>query len=294
MVERHSVGSIEAAQATNVSRNYEGCCFDGRQLITLKFRSEAHPTGNASQHPDEARKIFFDLLAERLDDATMIISSHRLDEVSALVNRVVEMDIVGDPAKEKLLTVTEKGLGKATLISEYRETHRGAGGVKTLNVTAKTGKVVGAKVLPPKLDADLLLISKRGHTIRMDVNSIPLRGRATQGVILMRVKNDSVASVSLLEKTPEAIAEAIAEVSGAVEKILNGSAKKILEPKVSVDEAVEKMEKAAEKADIAKLVKAAKKDITAQKKEKKPAEKKKADDKKGKTAIKKATKKAKK
>ncbi|MCF7846331.1 MAG: hypothetical protein K9L85_03770, partial [Candidatus Peribacteraceae bacterium] len=203
-------------------------------------------------------------------------------------DHVVEMDVVGDPTKEKLLTVTEKGLGKATLISEYRATHRGAGGVKTLNVTAKTGKVVGAKVLQPELDADLLLISKRGQTIRMDVNSIPMRGRATQGVILMRVKNDSVASVSLLEKMPEAIQEAIEEVSGAVDKLLSGDGKKAPEPNISPDEAVAKMEKAAEKSDLDKLVKAAKKDVAAQKKEQKSSAKKKADDKKGKRAIKKA------
>ncbi len=212
-------------------------------------------------------------------------------------DRVVEMDVVVDPTKEKLLTVTEKGLGKASLISEYRMTHRGAGGVKTVNVTAKTGKVVGAKVLPPELDADLLLISKRGQTIRMDVNSIPMRGRATQGVILMRVKNDSVASVSLLEKNPEAIQEAIEEVSGAVDKVLNSPAKKAEVPKISVDEAVVKMEQAAAKADLSKLLKAAQKDGAAQKAEKKPAsaktESQNKKDKAGRAAIKKAVKKRK-
>ncbi|MCK5471615.1 DNA gyrase subunit A, partial [Candidatus Gracilibacteria bacterium] len=140
-------------------------------------------------------------------------------------DRVVEMDVVKDPKREKLLTICEKGLGKATLISDYRMTHRGAGGVKTVNVTPKTGKVIGAKVLQPDLDADLLLISKRGQTIRMDVKSIPTRGRATQGVILMRLKNDSVASISLLEKMPEAIQVAMQEVSSEVDKILNGNLK---------------------------------------------------------------------
>jgi len=141
-------------------------------------------------------------------------------------DHVVEMDVVKDPGKERLLTICEKGLGKATLISEYRATHRGAGGVKTVNVTAKTGKVVGAKVLQPNMNADLLLISKRGQTIRMDVKSIPTRGRNTQGVILMRVKNDSVASVSLLERMPEAIQVAMEEVSSEVDKVLNGSLKR--------------------------------------------------------------------
>ena len=192
-------------------------------------------------------------------------------------DHVVEMDIVKDPSKERLLTVCEKGLGKATLISEYRATHRGAGGVKTVNVTAKTGKVVGAKVLQPDLDADLLLISKRGQTIRMDVKSIPTRGRATQGVILMRMKNDSVASVSLLEKMPEAIQIAMAEVSSEVDKILNGNLKKDNSEPAKVvkkqlptpEEAMLQAEKSAVKADLAKLVKVAKKDVAKQKSEKK-------------------------
>jgi len=225
-------------------------------------------------------------------------------------DHVVEMDVVKDPKKERLLTICEKGLGKATLISDYRMTHRGAGGVKTVNITPKTGKVVGAKVLQPDLDADLLLISKRGQTIRMDVKSIPTRGRATQGVILMRLKNDSVASISLLEKLPEAIQVAMQEVSTEVEKLLNGNGKKAcprpqsgaclpesgelkkkeLKPialKITPEEAMQKAEKSAVKADLAKLVKAAEKDVAKQKKEKKSDSKKKQDNEKGKAALKK-------
>jgi DNA gyrase subunit A len=221
-------------------------------------------------------------------------------------DHVVEMDVVKDPNKERLLTVTEKGLGKATLIKEYRMTNRGAGGVKTVNVTAKTGKVVGAKVLQPNMNADLLLISKRGQTIRMNVKDTPTRGRATQGVILMRMKNDSVASVSLLEKMPEAIQEAMEKVSNEVDKLLNGSMKTDSTPatakpvpaaahgkvpakaakELTPEEAMLKAEKAAEKADLSKLVKAAKKDVKAQKKEGKPTASKKKDDKAGKKSVK--------
>ena len=208
-------------------------------------------------------------------------------------DHVVEMDIVKDPNKGKLLTVTEKGLGKATFVKDYRMTHRGAGGVKTVNVTAKTGKVIGAKVLSPDLDADLLLISKRGQTIRMDVKSVPTRGRATQGVILMRVKNDSVASISLLEKTPEAIQIAIEKVGTEIDQVLNGSTKgkesaPAAKKEITPEEAQLKAEKAADKAQLDKLVKVAKKDVKAQKNEKKTATKKKKDDAKGKKAIKKA------
>ncbi len=210
-------------------------------------------------------------------------------------DRVVEMDVVKDPTKERLLTVCEKGLGKATLISEYRATHRGAGGVKTVNVTAKTGKVIGAKVLQPNLEADLLLISKRGQTIRMDVKSIPTRGRATQGVILMRLKNDSVASVSLLERMPEAIQEAMSDVSTEVNELLNGSSKKEESKpttrETTPEEAMQKAEDEANKAQLGNLIKAAKKDVAEQKKEKKSETMKKKDDEKGKKEIKEAKKK---
>ncbi len=226
-------------------------------------------------------------------------------------DRVVEMDVVKDPKKERLLTICEKGLGKATLISEYRSTHRGAGGVKTVNVTPKTGKVIGAKVLQPNLDADLLLISKRGQTIRMDVKSIPTRGRNTQGVILMRLKDESDASVSLLEKMHQAIQVAISEISNQVDKVLNGDLKKtettaknqtVLkkihsrknekpEKEITAEEAMLQAEKSAVKADLGKLVKAAEKDAIKQEQEKKSNAKKKDDDEKGKDAIKKSAKK---
>ena len=117
---------------------------------------------------------------------------------------VVEMDVVREE-NTRLLTITQKGLGKATLLGEYRLTGRSASGVKTLNVTEKTGYVVGAKIITESSKADLILITKRGQTIRMDIADIPTLGRATQGVKLMNVKNDSVASVSLIEKSPEAL-----------------------------------------------------------------------------------------
>ena len=183
---------------------------------------------------------------------------------------VVEMDKVGSAKEERLLVVTEKGQGKATKVSEYRMTARGAGGVKTLNVTEKTGKVIGAKILTPELDADLILISKRGQTIRMDLKDIPTLGRATQGVRLMKVANDSVASVSLMEKTPDAIIGAVEEATGeAVTSILNKETGE--ETELTPEQAMAAAEAAANKKEFAEgglddLVKAAKKDAKAQKK----------------------------
>ena len=179
---------------------------------------------------------------------------------------VVEMDVVKDSKHERLLTITEKGLGKASFVSEYRMTQRGASGVKTVNVTKKTGKVVGAKVLSQDLEADLLLISKHGQTIRTNTKEIPIRGRNTQGVILMRLKNnDSVVSISLLEKTPEAIAQAIEKVTSEVAKILEINPAKKMPTEMTPEEAMLAAEKAADKekyskTGLDKLINAAEKD----------------------------------
>lgn len=174
---------------------------------------------------------------------------------------VVEMDVVKNPQTEKLLTVTEKGLGKASLVGDYRITRRGAGGVKTLHITEKTGKVVGAKVLQPETEADLILISKRGQTIRIPISGLPTRGRNTQGVILMRVKNDSVASISLMNKLPAEIkGEVTAEESQGLAK-KPGTAKEPVAPEAQTpEEAAAAAEKAANSAELAELMRRAKKD----------------------------------
>lgn len=114
-------------------------------------------------------------------------------------DEVVEMDVVKDPKEAQLLIVTEHGLGKSTKLNDYRLQARGGTGVKTANVTAKTGEVIGAKIIDKSSKGDLILISKNGQTIRMDCQKIPSQGRATQGVYLMRLnKGDTVSSLSLV------------------------------------------------------------------------------------------------
>lgn len=110
----------------------------------------------------------------------------------------VDMDVVRSPDDE-ILIVMENGLGKSTKISNYRVQGRGGSGVKTAKVTTKTGKVIGAKVLSDKLEGDLIIISKLGQVIRLNLKDIPSRGRDTQGVYLMRMEQgDVVASVSII------------------------------------------------------------------------------------------------
>ena len=102
-----------------------------------------------------------------------------------------------------VLTITEKGFGKRTPVEDYRITSRGGIGIKNYGVTEKTGLVVGIKVVDGS--EDLLVVTEKGVLIRTDVGTIKTCGRATQGVIVMRFKeeDDQVISIALAEKEPE-------------------------------------------------------------------------------------------
>ncbi len=117
---------------------------------------------------------------------------------------VVRMDINEKSVKDAnldLLVVMEKGYGKRTPISEYRIQGRGGTGIKTANITDKTGKIVGARLINNKdLDRDMIIISERGQVIRLPLKSVSRLGRATQGVRLMSFKDkkDKVANIALV------------------------------------------------------------------------------------------------
>ncbi len=102
-----------------------------------------------------------------------------------------------------VLSITENGYGKRTPVEDYRITNRGGLGVKNYEVTEKTGKVVGVKVVDGT--EDLMLITQSGTMIRTDVSAIRVAGRATQGVIVMRFKDegDRVIGMALAEKEEE-------------------------------------------------------------------------------------------
>lgn len=114
-------------------------------------------------------------------------------------DEVVAASSIALPDLSNLLVVMENGLSKMTQVTEYRLQGRGGSGVKAANVTPKTGSIVGGFVLTGKERGDLICLSKQGQAIRMALSDIPLRGRATQGVIIMRLKgNDKVASISIV------------------------------------------------------------------------------------------------
>jgi DNA gyrase subunit A len=101
-----------------------------------------------------------------------------------------------------LLVVSEKGYGKRSDMGDYRITHRGGKGVKTINVTEKTGKLVAIKEVTDK--DDLMIINKSGISIRIKVQELRVMGRATQGVRLIKLnEDDSISSVAKIEKMGE-------------------------------------------------------------------------------------------
>ena len=123
-------------------------------------------------------------------------------------DQVVEAAAVSNPAESGLLVVMENGLAKASPVTLYRLQGRGGSGVKAAQLTAKTGAIVGGSILNKDDDGDLICISKQGQAIRMKLSDIPSRGRATQGVIVMRLTGgDKVASMSVILIDPNAVAE---------------------------------------------------------------------------------------
>lgn len=103
---------------------------------------------------------------------------------------------------QEVLVVTEKGYGKKTAVSEYRQTKRGSKGVKTLSITEKNGIIIGFKSVYN--DCDLMIITNSGIIIRLEMLSISTMGRVTQGVRLINLKeNSSVSSISVVTKNEE-------------------------------------------------------------------------------------------
>lgn len=121
---------------------------------------------------------------------------------------VVGMIVVNNAETETVMVVSENGYGKRSMVGDYRKTNRGTRGVKTLNITEKTGRLVAIKNVTD--ENDLMIINKSGITLRLPVQEIRVIGRTAQGVHLINLtkKNDSIASVckvmsSELEATVE-------------------------------------------------------------------------------------------
>ena len=133
-----------------------------------------------------------------------------IDEDDEVVGMIAYDPSAEDASAHTVLVVSEHGYGKRTDFDEYRKTSRGGKGVKTLNITEKTGDLVALKNVTD--DNDLMIINRSGLTIRMAVSGIKVAGRATQGVRLINIKDgDAIAAVSVVNKSEEEQTEVPAE-----------------------------------------------------------------------------------
>ena len=123
--------------------------------------------------------------------------------LSSADDEIVGMICMRTSADDDVLVVSEQGMGKRSKLEDYRVTNRGGKGVKTMNITEKTGKLIAIKNVNDS--NDLVIINKSGIMLRMKVSSLRVMGRNTQGVRLINLekKNDEIASVCKVQSQPE-------------------------------------------------------------------------------------------
>ncbi len=129
----------------------------------------------------------------------------RLDEDAS--DEVVGMICVNDPENETVMVVSEKGYGKRSAVNDYRVTNRGGKGVKTLDITERTGKVVAINAVTD--EQDLMIINKSGTAIRLRLKDVRVQGRATQGVRLINLEKRGDVISSVCQVPTEEVAEEV-------------------------------------------------------------------------------------
>lgn len=140
--------------------------------------------------------------AREVGRTSMGVRGINLDEGDEVVGAISYDSAAEDAGQRTILVVSENGYGKRSDPQEYRLTSRGAKGVRTINITEKTGALIAIKSVTE--DNDLMIINHSGMTIRMDVSSIRVAGRATQGVKLINLRgSDTIAAVSVVAKAEE-------------------------------------------------------------------------------------------
>ena len=121
-----------------------------------------------------------------------------------------------DAPKPHVMVVSENGYGKRSELDDYRITKRGGKGVKTINITGKTGRLIAVKDVSD--DSDLMIINKSGVVIRLAVAEVRITGRAAQGVRLINLRNsDQIAAVCKVNKSEEKTADAPDDDAAAAE-----------------------------------------------------------------------------
>ena len=182
---------------------------EGDQLITVR---ETDGTRNILIATHDGQAICFDENDVRVMGRTAVgVRGIRLKEGDYVVGAAR-----ATPGKA-VLSITQNGYGKRTAVEEYRITNRGGLGIRNYMVTDKTGPVVGIKVVDDT--KDLILVTQSGTLIRTDVDGIRMAGRSTQGVIVMRFKEDGdqVIAMALADKEPEETPDQETDTSTVVE-----------------------------------------------------------------------------
>lgn len=195
-------GIVKKTPVIDYSRPREGGIIaininEGDQLLEAKLTTGKNEVFIASTSGNAIR--FDESTVRPTGRNTSGVRGISLDDEDDLV---VGMAIVepGDQART-ILTISEKGTGKRSEVEDYRRTNRSGKGVKTMEVTAKTGAVVAIKAVQE--DEDLMITTRAGIVIRMPVSDIRVMGRATQGVRVIRLDDDGIADVAVVPREEE-------------------------------------------------------------------------------------------
>jgi DNA gyrase subunit A len=169
---------------------------EGDQLLEVKLTSGQAEVMIAAR---EGKAIRFNEATVRpmgrVSSGVRAISIEDTDEVVGMIT-------IEPGSEQDVLVLSENGYGKRTDLDEYRITNRGGKGVKTINITEKTGKLISIQAVTD--DNDLMIINRSGLTIRTLVSQISVSGRATQGVRVINLREgDAIASVTAVPKTDE-------------------------------------------------------------------------------------------
>jgi DNA gyrase subunit A len=166
---------------------------DGDQLVSATF---AEKKDEAMVATTKGQSIHFKASDIReMGRSATGVRVMKLQKDDFIISAGVVSSTLSDP---RILVLSEVGYGKRTKLKEYKVQNRGGSGIKTANVTAKTGKLISARIGDGN-EGELVVISKKGQVIRVDLKEIPTLGRQTQGVRIMKMRaGDSIASLIVL------------------------------------------------------------------------------------------------
>ena len=176
---RPRVNGVNAIVIREDDKVIDVCLTDGKNEIILANRN-----GRAIRFNEEKVRC--------MGRVSTGVRGMQLDDEN---DKVVGMIALPDDTQNSIMVVSEQGFGKRSNLDDYRITNRGGKGVKTINITEKTGKLIAIKSVND--DNDLVIINKSGITLRLKLKNVRIMGRATQGVTLINLekRNDEIASV---------------------------------------------------------------------------------------------------